>query len=169
MEYLAISMDLAWFTVAAVSVILLRVREFHRHRKGGGLRRALSLLLALLVLFPSLSIRDDLIGLAFLSQRTSQRNQPAIESEAGSDFHLGIHLQALDDFLVTSLHDLPTSIRFAAWVPSATLLLTEYSPLVKPVATLHHLSDSLACSTLAPPPEFRSWVRRPIEVQESAS
>ena len=129
MEYLAIAMDLAWFTVAAVSVIVLLVCEFYRHQKGGGLRRALSLLLAVFVLFPSLSTRDDVSGLAFLSQRTSQRNQPAIESEAGSDFQMGIHLQALGDFLVTFLHDLPTSIRFAAWVPSATSLLTEYSPL----------------------------------------
>ena len=129
MGYLAVAMDLAWFTVAAVSVIVLLVCEFHRYQKEGRLHRALSLLLALLVLFPSLSIRDDLSGLAFLSQRTSQRNQPAIESEAGSDFQMGIHLQALDDFLVMSLHDLPTSIRFAACVPSATSLLTEYSPL----------------------------------------
>lgn len=119
-------MDLAWFTVAAMSVILLPACEIHRQQKGGRLRRASVVLLALIVLIPSLSIRDDLIGLAFLSPRTNQRVQPALESQAGSDFELGIHLLALDHFLVTSFHAPSMNIHFAACVPSATSLFTEH-------------------------------------------
>lgn len=129
MEYLARVMDLAWFTVTAVSVTLLLFREIHRRQKGGGLRRASVILLALFVLFPSLSIRDDLMGLAFLSQRDGQRNQPALESQAGTDFQLGIHLLALDHILVTSFHAPPMNMHFAAWVSPATSLFTERSPL----------------------------------------
>lgn len=129
MEFLAKVMDLAWFTVVAVSGILLLVREVNQHQKRGGLRRGLIVLLALIVLIPSLSIRDDLFGLAFLSQRNSQRNQPALESQAGSEFQLGIHLLALDYFLVTSLHAPPMNIHFVARVPSAASPSQDHRPL----------------------------------------
>jgi hypothetical protein len=129
MEYLAVVMDLAWFTVVAVSAIFLLTCEIHRQQKEGRHRRAIVVLLALLVLFPSLSVRDDLMGLAFLSQRASQRSQPALESQAGSDFQLGIHLLALDHFLVTSLHDRPMNFGFAAQVPSAASPFREHRPL----------------------------------------
>lgn len=112
-----------------MAVILLWGCEIHqRQKRGRRLHRVLAVLLALIVLIPSLSIRDDLIGLAFLSQGASQRNQPALESQTGSDIQLGIHLLALDHFLVTFLHAAPMNINFAAWVPSPASLFTEHSP-----------------------------------------
>jgi hypothetical protein len=129
MEFLARILDLAWFTVAAVAVILLWVCEIHQHHKGGRLRRALVVLLALIVLLPSLSTRDDLIGLAFLLPHANQHSQPALESQTGSDFQLEIHLLALDHFLVTSLHTPPLNFHFAARVPKATSLFREHTPL----------------------------------------
>ena len=128
MESLAKGMDLAWFTVVAVSVILLLVCEIHRRQEGGGLRRVFAVLLTLIVLIPGLSIRDDLMGLALLSQRASQRNQPALESQAGLDIQTGIRLPALDHFPVSSDHALSMNIHFTIRVPKATSPLMEFTP-----------------------------------------
>lgn len=129
MEQLARLMDLAWFTVAALSVILLSVLEFRVRRERGGFRRTLAVLLAVIVLIPSLSIRDDLIGLAFLSQRDTQRSQPAMESQAGSDFQQGINLLALDHCVLTSFHAPPLNIDFTIWVPLSSSPFPDHSPI----------------------------------------
>ena len=129
MDYLARVMDLAWFTVTAVSVILLLLLEIHRRQKRECIHRALAVLLALFVLIPSLSIRDDMMGLAFLSQRASQRDQPALESQAGSDFQFGIHPLGFDHSLVASIHSASIDFGFLIWVPTANLLITELGTL----------------------------------------
>ena len=129
MDYLAEVMDLAWFAATAVAVIFCLVCEIRQHRKGGGFRQTLVVLLALIILFPSLSTRDDLIGLAFLSPRANQGIQPALESQAASDFQLGIHLLELDHFLVTSLHAPPVNNPLVAGSLSAISLFTGHSPL----------------------------------------
>jgi hypothetical protein len=129
MEFFAKSLDLAWFVVAAVAVIRLGMSEVHQPRKRGRIRRVLVVLLALIVLFPSLSARDDLFGLAFLTSRANQHNQPAIEVQAVADIQLGNQLLALDHILVTSFHVLSMNIRFAARVPSAISPLQEHAPV----------------------------------------
>ena len=127
-----IFLDLTWLTAAAICLVFLLVFELHQRQRKGRVRRALGVLLSLVVLFPCVSASDDLIGLALLSPRADRQDETSIlnasESREGLDFELGVRLLALDYFQVAPSNPAPTPFRFTAKVPVVSPAFAGYTP-----------------------------------------
>lgn len=121
MPPLATWLDLAWLAIALSGLIYHYHWENQKWKREGRTFRATAVFVILVILFPYLSVSDDLIGLALLAPRDRSRKQASslvpFDSLAGARVELGIRLQKLANIHATPFHPEPDTLRTLASVP----------------------------------------------------